>query len=69
MRRQEVHRRVADEAAAEHRGRVLIDSHWRVVLDDLATMHDGDPIGEAHGLDLVVGDVDRGGPALLQDAL
>ena len=32
-------------------------------------MHDGDPVGEAHRLDLVVGDVDRRCPALLQDAL
>ena len=32
-------------------------------------MHDRDPIGQAHGLDLVMGDVDGGGLAFLQDAL
>jgi hypothetical protein len=32
-------------------------------------VHDRDPVGEAHGLDLVVGDVDRGGLALLEQAL
>ena len=32
-------------------------------------MHDGDAVAEAHGLDLVVGDVDGGRPALLENAL
>ena len=32
-------------------------------------MHDGDPVGEAHRLHLIVGEVDRGGPAPLEHAL
>ena len=33
---------------------------WGELLDD-AEVHDGDAVGEGHGLDLVVGDVDGGG--------
>ncbi len=62
-RRQEVHRRVADEGADEAGGRVAVDLDRRSAgLDDAAAVHHRDPVGELHRLDLVVGDVDRGGP-------
>ena len=56
----EVHRRAADEAGDEHGGGPLVDLARRSGLQDLALVHHRDHVGHRHGLDLVVGDVDRG---------
>ena len=66
---QEIHRRVADEAADEIGGGVAVDLDRRGRLHDAALVHHRDAVGEAHRLDLIVGDVDGGGAALLQHAL
>ena len=50
-------------------GRVAIDLDGRGGLHDLALVHDADPVGQAHGLDLIMGDIDGGGLAFGQDAL
>ena len=59
-RRQEVHRGAAEEAGYEHRARPVVDLERRAGLEDLAAIHHGDTVAHGHGLDLVVGDVDRG---------
>jgi hypothetical protein len=55
----EVHGRRADEAGDEEVGGTIVDGLRRVELLDGAAVHDGDPVGERHGLDLVMGDIDR----------
>ena len=37
-------------------------------LQDVTVIHDGDAVGHAHSLDLVVGDDDRGDPGVLLQA-
>ena len=65
----EVHGRDADEAADEAgRGRG-VDLERRADLVDLAAIHHGDAVGEAHGLGLVVRHVDRRGAGLAQHRL
>src|SRR5918994_26610 len=61
---EEVHRRIADEAADEPVGRGVVDLERTADLDDLAGPHDRDPVAHAQCLDLVVGDVDGGRPDL-----
>ena len=39
----------------------MIDRGRLVVLHDLALVHHRDPVGQAHRLDLIVGDIDGGG--------
>src|SRR5438477_4361701 len=59
-KRQEVHRRRADEVRNEERRRPIIDvARARDLLDD-TVVHHGDHIGHRHGLELIVGDIDRG---------
>ena len=58
--RQEVHRRRADEAGDEGRGRLLVDVERRAELLDLAGIHHHQHVGQRHRLQLVVGDIDRG---------
>ena len=58
--RQDVHHRAADELRDEQVGGMLIDLGRRADLLQHAVIHDGDPVGQRHGLDLVVGDVDGG---------
>jgi len=48
--RQEVHRRVADEAADEVRGRPVVHGDRRVHLQDLALLHHRDAIPQAERL-------------------
>ena len=62
LHRHEVHGRRADEAGDEHRRRVRIELERRADLLDAAGVHHHQHVGQRHGLDLVVGDVDRGGP-------
>ena len=61
----EIHRRRADEARDEPRRRLVVEVVGRADLLDPAVVHHHDPVGQRHRLDLVVGDVDRGGADLL----
>ena len=64
---QEAHLRRAEEAGDEGRGRTLEEVERRALLLDHAVLHEHDPVGERHRLDLVVGDVDhRRGDLLVQ---
>ena len=56
----DVHRRRAEEAGDERVGRLAVDFGRRAQLSDPAPLHDGDAIAQAHGLDLIVRDVDGG---------
>ena len=58
---QHVHRRRADEARDEEVRRHVVEVERRADLLDPAVVHDDDLVGHGHRLDLVVGDVDRGG--------
>src|SRR5437867_1259933 len=49
-----------DEPAHEERGRAVVDGDRRVELLDAPVVHDGDPVGDAHRLVLVVRHEDRG---------
>ena len=66
---QEVHRGRADEAGDEHAGRAVVDVHRRADLLGDAGIHDDQPVGQGHRLDLVVGDVERGDAELALQAL
>ena len=59
-RRQEVHRRRADEAGHEEVAGVLVELPRCGELLQKAALEYGDPVAERHRLGLVVGDVDRG---------
>src|SRR5205814_8620418 len=56
----DIHRRRPQEARHEGVGRLGVDLDRGAELPDSPALHDGDPVPEAHGLDLVVGDVDGG---------
>jgi hypothetical protein len=56
-----VHGRAADEACDEQVHRAVVDLLRGVDLLQPALAHHRDPVAHGHGLDLVVGDVDRGG--------
>ena len=56
----DVHHRAADELRHEQVGRVGIDLFGRADLLQHALVHDHDPVGQRHRLDLVMGDIDRG---------
>ena len=64
--RHQIHRRRADEGGDEGGRGLLVDVERVADLLDLAAVHHHQNIGERHRLELVVGDVDRGGvePAL-----
>ena len=55
-----VHRRRADEAGDEDVVRVVVEVLRVADLLEHAGLHQRDPVAHGHGLDLVVGDVDRG---------
>ena len=55
--RNEVHRRLTDEACHEGVGRVGINLIGGANLLDRPFVHDDDAVGEGHGLYLVMGDV------------
>src|SRR5581483_5506415 len=57
---EEVHGRIADEAAHKFGRRVVVHLHWPGDLEDLPGAHYGDTIAEAQRLDLVVGHIDGG---------
>ena len=59
--RQQIHRRRADEGSHERRRGLLVDRQRIADLLDLAAIHHHQHVGERHRLELVVGDVDRGG--------
>src|SRR5215471_7009878 len=65
--RQEIHRRRADKASDELCSRLVIDLVRRADLIDPAAVHDDDPIGQRHRLDLVMRDVNCGGRNRLVD--
>jgi hypothetical protein len=56
----QVHGRRAGEAGHEHRCRAVVDGVRRVVLHQPAAAEHGDAVGQGHGLDLIVRDVDDG---------
>ena len=56
----QVHRGGADEAGHEHVVRAVVHVARGVDLLQDAVLEHGDPVAHGHGLDLVVGDVDRG---------
>ena len=64
--REQVHRRVADEARDEDVRRLLVELARRGDLLDAAAVEHGDAMAERHRLDLVVRDVEhrRAGPSL-----
>ena len=66
---QEIHRRRADEAGDEQRGRLFVQVIRRGVLLDAAGAHDRDARRQGHRLDLVVRDIDDGGAEFLVQAL
>ena len=68
-RRQEIHRRCADEAGDEEVARVLVDLLGAADLLDDARFHHHDPVGHRHRLDLVMGDEDHGRLQLLGQRL
>ena len=57
----EIHRRRADEAGDEPVGRLVVELERLADLLHPAVAHDDDAVAQRHRLDLVVGDVDRGG--------
>ena len=57
----EIHGRRADEAGDELVGRLVVELERLAHLLHQAVLHHHDAVAERHGLDLVVGDVDRGG--------
>src|SRR5207244_4474908 len=59
LRREEVHRRRADESGHEEIRRALVEILRGVELLDEPFVHDRDAIAHRHRLDLVVRDVDR----------
>src|SRR5690349_23524306 len=54
----QIHRRRPDESGDEQRARIVVDVLWRPELFDDAVVHHGDPMGERHRLDLVMGHID-----------
>ena len=58
----DVHGGRSQEAGDERIGRLVVDLRRRSDLPDLPTLHHGDAVAKAHGLDLVVGDIERGDP-------
>src|SRR5205814_2099073 len=58
---EEIHRRRADEARDEQIVRPVVEFERRTDLLHDAVVHHDDLVGHGHGLDLVVGDIDRGG--------
>ena len=64
-RREEVHRRRADEAGDEEVRRLVVEPLRRVDLLEHAHAHHGDAVAHRHRLDLVVRDVDRRRPELV----
>ncbi len=59
----------ADEPRDEDRGRPVVDIHRRADLVGDAGVHDDQPVGQRHRLDLVVRDVDRRDGELALQAL
>jgi hypothetical protein len=51
-----------DEAGNEQIGRAVIEVERAADLFDAAAIHDDEPVGQRHGLDLVVRDVDEVAP-------
>src|SRR6266851_1727444 len=66
---QKIHRRRADEAGDEQIVRPVVELERRADLLDQAVVHHHDLVRHRHGLDLVVRDVDRGGPEALMQLL
>ena len=60
LRLDQVHLRRADEAGDEQVDGLVVEVQRGVDLHELAEVHHRDPVTHRHGLDLVVGHVDRG---------
>ena len=56
----DIHRRRADELGHKSAGRRSVKLHRGADLFDLAFGHDHDPVGEAHGFDLIMGHKHKG---------
>ncbi len=56
----QVHGRRPYEISNEQTGRTIVNFLRRAQLLDRAVVHDGDKIGQGHGLELIVGHVNRG---------
>ncbi|CAM5183264.1 hypothetical protein CDEN61S_04238 [Castellaniella denitrificans] len=67
--RQQVHAGRTDEMAHEGVARALEQLLGRALLDHAAARHHQDLVGEGHGLDLVVGDVDQRQAQFVMDLL
>ena len=65
----QVHRRRADKPGDKHRRRALVEVERRADLVDSAGVHHDEAVGQGHRLDLVVGDIERGGAELLLQPL
>ena len=61
----EIHGRRADEPSDESIGWMFIDLQGSAGLLQSAVVHDEDTVGHGHGLHLIVGDIDNGGPQTL----
>ncbi len=67
LSRQQVHRRRADKAGHEGVAGAIVNRQRRPLLDDKPLAHDHDLVGQGHGLNLIVGNVNHGGlKALVQ---
>src|SRR6266850_7311144 len=58
----EVHGRRADETGDENIGWIVVDAVRRIDLLEPPLIQNGDPMAERHGLDLIMGDIDRRHP-------
>ena len=65
----EIHRRRADESGDKLRLRRVVEIVRRADLLYQAVIHHHHPIGKCHGLDLIVGDIDRGSADFLMHPL
>ena len=66
---EERHWRTADKGRDEAVGRPIVNLLRRRQLLQLAIAHHGDEVGHGQRLRLVMGDVERGGPEALAEAL
>ncbi|VTN09847.1 Inner membrane transport protein ydhC [Raoultella terrigena] len=67
LSRQQVHRRRADKAGHKGVAGAIVNLQRRPLLDDKPLAHHHDLIGQGHGLNLIVGNVNHGGlKALVQ---
>lgn len=59
---EKIHGRGADETGDEHIVGFVVEIEGFIDLQNVPLFHDADTIAHGHGLDLVVGDINHGGP-------